>query len=319
MPYLTTIKRSNEPIVLVNDDFSTIQVLNSLTVTGYDSTRDGETTDRDAPRSTGGYVSVDTTGIKDLGVIPDKYTGTDLPQTIAPEPSYITPGIGGDIPKGFGGNLANIGYVSVYDPSPTTGGGGGGGITVTPDKNGFIWTLPNGQKFPPTRALLFSNNRQTYYYEEKELVTKFQVIGKTLAQCSRLSNEAVGEFTGRYLFNSTDPFGKGYTLKALEVKTKFPFDRLGNPVETEYTLWVDTFVKYFEDNVVNIVTNSDGSLTYHYANGTTSVVSQNGTPITGGGYNSGTGTTTGNPAAKNNNGLLLIGGLILILISSNSK
>lgn len=320
MPYLTNINRTNEPIVLVNEDLSTIQGLNSVTVNGYTSGADGQTTDRDAPRTSSGYTgSVDTTGIQDLGVISDKYTGTTILQP-ATDPTYTN--VVNDIPKGFGTDLDKGGYVSNYETPtfPTTTGGGG---TGTLDSNDLVWTLPNGQGFPPVRTLLFSNNRRTYYYEDKDLKTKFQVIGKTLEQCSRVSNEVVGEFTGKYQFNSVNLFGKGYTLKSLEVKTKFPFDRLGNPVETEYTLWVDTFVRYFTDNVQSVTTNSDGTLTYHYSNGTTTVVSQTGGPVTsgtgGGGYSDGTNTTTNKPAAKSNNGLFLIGGILLILIASNSK
>jgi hypothetical protein len=224
---------------------------------------------------------------------------------------YSGSGIGNDIPKGFGGDLDKVGYVSIYEaPKPVEG---------LPDENGYIWTLPNGQAFPPTRTLLFSNHKRTYYYEDKDLKTKFQVIGMTLEQCSRVLNEAVGTFTGNRQFNTVDAFGKGYSLLSLEVKTTFPFDRLGNLVLTEYTLWVHTYVKYFEDNVVSITTNSDGSLTYHYANGSTAVVSQNGAPISGPGYTTGDGDASEKPATQNRNALLIIGGLGLILLSSKSK
>ena len=209
--------------------------------------------------------------------------------------------------------LDNLNFTGYTSGTETTG---------TPDKNGYVWTLPNGQDFPPVNTLLFSNHRRTYYYEDKDLKTKFQVIGKTLEQCSRVNNDAVGTFTGGRQFNSTDSFGKGYTLKSLEVKTKFPFDRLGNPVETEYTLWIDTFVKYFPDNVVSITTNEDGTLTLNYANGSTGIVSQDGKPIDGGTGTTGgytTGTDTDKPATKNRNAILIILGLVLILLSSKSK
>ena len=322
MPYTTTLPKLETP-VKVNEGLLSIQGLNNLQFTGYAT--GGETTDRDAPRTSSGagYGSgIDMSGVQNSGATttPRTITAPSISQPETPSYSGITStGLGSQIPKGA--DLIDpdkLGYISIYEVP--TSSGGGGSSTGTPDKNGFIWTLPNGQGFPPTRSLLFSNNRRTLYYEDKDLTTKFQVIGKTIEQCSRVSNEVVGEFTGRYQFNSTDPFGKGYTLKSLEVKTKFPFNRLGEPVETEYTLWVDTFVRYFTDNVQSITTNTDGTLTYHYANGSTAVVSQNGTPLnSSGGYNTGGGTTTDKPASKSNTGLLLIGGLLLILISSNSK
>lgn len=324
MPYLTTIKRPNEPIVLVNEDLLNVKGLNDVVLSGYTSGTQEQTTDRDAPRTSDGTTSGTTNPLITF-TRPDGYAGIGtIPKQgdILPGGSTITlpNGLPVTIPRINGPE--NPAYVSGYEP-PVFGGtdSGGGGSTGTPDKNGFVWTLPNGQGFPPTRILLFSANRKTLYYEDKDLTTKFQVIGKTIEQCSRVSNEQVGQFTGRYQFNNTDSFGKGYTLKSLEVKTKFPFDRLGNPVETEYTLWVDTFVRYFTDNVQSITTNQDGTLTYHYANGSTSVVSQNGTPIPGGGggYTDGTNTNTGTPAAKSNTGLLLVGGLLLILFSSKSK
>jgi len=324
MPYLTTIKRPTEPIVLVNEDLNQIKGLNSATLSGYASGTDGSTTDRDAPRTSGGYGSgIDLSAVQNTGATTPPRTIT-APSISQPQetPSYsgITgTGLGAQIPKGFElYDPEKAGYISVHEVP--TSSGGGGGSTGTPDTNGFVWTLPNGQGFPPTRSLLFSNNRRTYYYEDKDLKTKFQVIGKTIEQCSRVSNEVVGEFTGKYQFNSTDSFGKGYTLKSLEVKTKFPFDRLGNAVETEYTLWVDTFVRYFTDNVQSITTNPDGTLTYHYANGSTAVVNQNGTAVTGGGgYSDGTDNNTNKPATKSNTGLFLLGGLALIAISSKSK
>lgn len=243
MPYLKKIWRSSDiPIVLVNDDLSTIKGLDNLELTGY------------------------TSGNTDTG---------------------------------------------------TTG---------TPDSNGYIWTLPNGQPFPPIGILLFSNHRRTYYYEDKDLTTKFQVIGKTIEQCSRVSNDQVGVFTGGRQFNSTNSFGKGYTLKSLEVKTKFPFDRLGNPVETEYTLWVDTFVKYFEDNVVKITANEDGTLTYTYADGSTKLFTQEGKPLSGtgttgttGGYTTGDGDKPTATATKNRNAFLIIGGILLLILTRKSK
>lgn len=170
--------------------------------------------------------------------------------------------------------------------------------TVTPDKNGYVWTLPNGQAFPPTRTILFSNNRRTYYYEDKNLTTKFHIIGKTIEECSRETGVQVGVFTGNYQFNDTDPFGKGYTLRSLEVKTKFPFDRLGAAVETEYTLWVDTFVKYTVDNGYD--NNEPGNT------GTT------------GGYTTGS-TDADKKAAQNRNTFLIIGGLLLLILTRKSK
>lgn len=313
MPYLTTIKRPSEPIIKVDESLTKIQGLNDVVLNGYTSGNQ-ETTDRSAPRGSTGTTTAPAityqrpTGYVKLGDVGSGGTTTTLPDGTVIQIPRIT-------------GTENPSYVSGYEPPVIEGNtAGGGGSTGTPDKNNFIWTLPNGQGFPPTRALFFSNNRRTYFYEDKDLKTKFQVIGKTIEQCSRVSNEVVGEFTGKYQFNNTDPFGKGYTLKSLEVKTKFPFNRLGEPVETEYTLWVDTYVKYFTDNVQSITTNQNGTLTYHYANGTTAVVAQNGAPIPGGGgYTDGTNTNTDKPAAKSNVGLLLIGGLGLLLLSSKSK
>lgn len=198
----------------------------------------------------------------------------------------------GEMDKFTGYVTGNIGNV---DQQPDQTG------TVTPDKNGYVWTLPNGQAFPPTRIILFSNNKRTYYYEDKNLTTKFQVIGKTIEECSREAGVQVGEFTGLYQFNDTDPFGKGYTLRSLQVKTKFPFDRLGAAVETEYTLWVDTFVKY---NVDNGQTGYDDK--------------EPGSTGNTGGYTTGTGSNT-DKATKNRNAILIIGGLLLLALTQRKR
>ncbi|KAA0992765.1 hypothetical protein [Dyadobacter aurulentus] len=103
--------------------------------------------------------------------------------------------------------------------------------------SGFDYSLPSGKALPAQNTEIIARGQKVYYFEEKELVQRFWPIGKTIEECSRKSGEVLGLYTGKHFFGGTTTAGIK-KITALEVKTKFPFDRQGNAVETEYTLWV---------------------------------------------------------------------------------
>ena len=121
-------------------------------------------------------------------------------------------------------------------------------IPLTPVPTVTELKLVSGQKLPPVGQVLYYTSDTCRFWEEKEMTTLFGVDGKTKDECSRKINQAVGKYTGRH-FAKLDPFGR-ISLYSIEVDATFPFDREGKAAQTTIPLWVDSFLKYNEEGVI---------------------------------------------------------------------
>ncbi|TDE15287.1 hypothetical protein [Dyadobacter psychrotolerans] len=109
--------------------------------------------------------------------------------------------------------------------------------------------LASGQILPPVGKILYSTTNLLRFWEDKEQATLFGVDGKTKEQCSTPVNQVVGSYTGNY-FAKKSPFGR-IDLFSVEVKATFPFNRQGKAVQTTIPLWVNVFVRYNEEGIID--------------------------------------------------------------------